>query len=190
MSDARQQLAERRAGSAAGSGLLRKIPVPLRAATYYLSFLGLALVLLPLLAHRLAERWLPWHFELGPARIVGWALLAVSYLLYTISACVLIGRGRGAYVEFDPPQRFVATGPFALCRNPIALGLLGMLLGEALAFSSSGMLLLFVLGVILAHLQVTLVEEPLLKRRFGQQYLDYLERVPRWLPRRPRRRPR
>jgi protein-S-isoprenylcysteine O-methyltransferase Ste14 len=33
---------------------------------------------------------------------------------------------------------------------------------------------------------VALYEEPALKRKFGTPYLDYLARVPRWFPRKPK----
>jgi protein-S-isoprenylcysteine O-methyltransferase Ste14 len=80
----------------------------------------------------------------------------------------------------------VATGPFQWCRNPIAGSVVGMVLGEALALSSVGILLLFVVAIPLAHMQVVLLEEPLLEKRFGSAYNDYRARVPRWLPRPPR----
>lgn len=169
--------------------LLGRVPLAARAGMYYLAFLALALVLLPSLAHRLALMLPGWQVELGPGRAVGWVVFGCCYVGYTFAACVLIRRGRGAHVEFDPPKQFVATGPFRWCRNPLAICLLGMLFGEALAFSSLGILLLALVGLPLAHLQVTLLEEPLLKKRFGQAYLDYLLRVPRWIPRPPRKAP-
>jgi len=165
---------------------LRRIPLPVRGAAYYVCFLAFLLVLLPWVAHRLAERLAPWRLELGRGRAAGWVMLAAGWLLYTIASVVLMRRGGGAYVEFDPPQRFVTAGPYRWCRNPIAACVLAMLLGEALAFSSLGILLLALAAALLAHLQIVLLEEPLLRKRFGQAYLDYLARVPRWIPRPPR----
>ncbi len=37
------------------------------------------------------------------------------------------------------------------------------------------------------HLFVTGYEERTLRRRFGGAYAEYLQTVPRWIPRRPRR---
>jgi protein-S-isoprenylcysteine O-methyltransferase Ste14 len=62
-----------------------------------------------------------------------------------------------------------------------------MLLGEALFFSSTGIFLLFAAAAIVAHLQAVCLEEPLLRKRYGQSYTDYLARVPRWIPRPPRK---
>lgn len=165
---------------------LERIPLPARTVFYYAFFLAFILILVPWLAHGLGQRFVPWHVEIGWGRIVGWILFGISFLAYTGSSWVLTRRGRGAYVEFDPPKEFVASGPFRWCRNPIAACVLGMIAGEALAFSSVGILLLFLVGLPLAHLQVVLLEEPLLEKRFGQAYRDYRARVPRWIPRPPR----
>jgi protein-S-isoprenylcysteine O-methyltransferase Ste14 len=112
-------------------------------------------------------------------------VFAAFFVLYVYCSFVLTSRGRGAYVEFDPPQEFVASGPYRWVRNPVAACLVGMLLGEAVALSSTGVFLLFLGSLLPAHLQVVLMEEPLLRKRFGQAYADYLRRVPRWIPRLP-----
>jgi protein-S-isoprenylcysteine O-methyltransferase Ste14 len=167
---------------------LARIPRVVRAAACYLMAHVFVLFLLPWSAYVLAERFLPWQIDIGWGRVAGWILLGACWLGYTISSVILVRRGEGAYIEFDPPAKFVASGPFRWCRNPIAGCILGMILGEALAFSSTGIFLLWLLVALpLAHLQVVVLEEPRLKKRFGHPYLDYLERVPRWLPRPPRR---
>lgn len=166
--------------------LLNRIPLPVRMLVYGLFFLSVVLGGLPWLAYRV-DAYLPgWHVEIGWWQAVGVALSLVFFVTYVWSSYLLSRRGRGAYVEFDPPKEFVASGPFRWVRNPIAGSLVGMVLGEALAFSSTGILLLFVIALPLAHCQVVFLEEPLLRKRFGQAYVDYLARVPRWLPRRPR----
>jgi protein-S-isoprenylcysteine O-methyltransferase Ste14 len=165
---------------------LNRVPLPVRMTVYGAAFLAAVLVGLPWLAYRVDVQWPAWRVELGPLRWVGVAFFVACAAVYGYSAWVLSSRGRGAYVEFDPPQAFVATGPFRWSRNPIAGSLVGMLLGEALSLSSTGIFLLFLLALPLAHLQVVWLEEPLLRRRFGDAYAEYLRRVPRWLPRPPR----
>jgi protein-S-isoprenylcysteine O-methyltransferase Ste14 len=166
---------------------LERIPRLVRAAAYYAALHGFILLLLPWSAHVLAARYLPWRIEIGWGRAVGWVVFGICWLGYTFTSVLLVRRGRGGYIEFDPPKEFVATGPFRWCRNPIVVSVLGMVLGEALAFSSTGIFLLFLVGLPLAHLQVVLLEEPRLEKRFGQAYADYRRRVPRWIPRPPRR---
>lgn len=177
-----------RHGSARGaSALLERVPVAARHAFYTIFFLTFLLGVLPWLAYRLDVYVPRMHVEVGPAvRGLGAAILAIFLAAYLISSRLLTSKGRGGHVEFDPPREFVATGVYRWVRNPIAGSALAMLLGEALAFSSTGIGLLFALAVVVAHLQVTLLEEPLLRKRFGDRYIEYLGRVPRWIPRRPR----
>ena len=152
---------------------------------YGVFFLAAVLAGLPWLAYRI-DVYLPgWHVQIGWWRALGIVLFLIFFATYVWSSYLLSQRGRGAYVEFDPPKEFVATGPFRCVRKPIAGSLVGMLLGEALTCSSTGILLLFVIALPLAHCQVVFLEEPLLRKRFGQAYVDYLARVPRWLPRLP-----
>ena len=168
---------------------LARIPLTLRMLVYGVAFLSVLLIGLPWLAYRVDILVPAWHIEIGWFRVAGVVLLAGSGVIYVRSSYLLARRGRGAYVEFDPPRAFVATGPYRWVRNPIAASAALMLAGEALAFSSTGILLLFLFSLLVAHLQVVLLEEPLLRKRFGPSYADYLARVPRWIPRRPRRSP-
>jgi protein-S-isoprenylcysteine O-methyltransferase Ste14 len=178
-----------RATPRVSSPLLEHVPLLVRAAAYYAALHVFVLLLLAWLAHVLAARYVPWQIEIGWGRAVGWVVFGICWLGYTFTSVLLVRRGRGGYIEFDPPKEFVATGPFRWCRNPIVLSVLGMILGEALAFSSTGIFLLLLVALPLAHLHLVLLEEPRLERRFGQAYADYRNRVPRWIPRPPRRKP-
>ena len=171
----------------ASSNPLHRIPVAVRMLFYGSFFLSALLIGLPWLAYRIDVFVPAWHVEVGWFRVAGVVLFVGFLVTYLRSSYSLSSRGRGGYVEFDPPQAFVETGPYRRVRNPIAGCAVLMLLGEALAFSSTGIFLLFLVAVPLAHLQVVLLEEPLLRKRFGQSYAEYLARVPRWIPRRPGR---
>lgn len=166
---------------------LGRIPLAVRMLVYGVSFLFVVLAALPWLAYRFDVRWPNARVELGPLRAVGAVVFFACLTVYLHASYLLSSRGRGAYVEFDPPREFVAVGPYRWVRNPIAASLVGSLLGEAIAFSSTGIFLLFLLSILLAHAQVVWIEEPLLRRRFGKSYADYLASVPRWVPRRPPR---
>lgn len=166
---------------------LDSIPLSVRGTLYSIAFLVFILGLVPWLAYRVDVYFPTWHVNLpGFVRAIGWLLFAITLVTYLAGSFHLMSHGRGAYVEFDPPKEFVATGMFRWCRNPIAGCIVLMLLWLAVAWSSTGMLLLFAFAVPAAHAQVVLLEEPLLRRRFGQPYEDFLRRVPRWLPRPPR----
>lgn len=92
-------------------------------------------------------------------------------------------RGRGTPAPWDPPRRLVTTGPFGRVRNPIYLGVLTMLVGEAIVFGSQALLAWALVAALGFHLAVVLYEEPGLRARFGDEYERYMAAVPRWLPR-------
>lgn len=163
------------------------IPLALRMIVYGVSFLSLMLGLLPYAASRLDVLCPACHVEIPAAlRVAGGAVFAAALALYAWSSLLLSYHGRGAYVEFDPPRQLVTTGPFSWCRNPIAACVVLMLLGLGLACSSTGILLLALIAVPIAHAQVVLLEEPLLRKRFGAAFDAHAARVNRWLPRPPR----
>lgn len=57
------------------------------------------------------------------------------------------------------------------------------LIGESIMFMSVPVLIEAAVFIVLAHLFVTLYEEPFLRRRFGASYERYLQTVGRWIPR-------
>ncbi len=152
-------------------------------AVYGASFLALILLALPAGAaavDRVIPAWQPALPVWG--RWAGGAVFVAALVTYLWSAAILSGRGRGGYVEFDPPRELVTSGPFARCRNPVAGCVVLMLLGLALALSSTTLLLVVVAALPIAHAQVVLLEEPLLRARFGEAFERHCATTPRWIP--------
>ena len=170
-------------------------PFALRATLFTAGFLLLILGVVPSLFHLVGE-WLSdeWVGFGAEARafwqslrvLTGMAVFAAGFVAYLACSAWLIFHGRGPHVEFDPPKVFVANGPYRWVRNPVVITLLVTVLGEAIFLGSWGIFALVALGLPLAHYQVTRVEEPRLEKRFGESYVDYCRRVPRWMPRPPR----
>jgi protein-S-isoprenylcysteine O-methyltransferase Ste14 len=78
----------------------------------------------------------------------------------------------------------VVAGLYRYVRNPQYVGVVLVVVGEALL---TGMVVLFGYAALLAigyHLFVRYYEEPTLGQLFGEPYDRYREAVPRWLPRR------
>ena len=77
----------------------------------------------------------------------------------------------------------VASGPFALIRNPLYVGNIALWVGFALA--ARLVWLAAIVFVLLAFEYHAIVrwEESLLESRLGIEYRDYADRVPRWIPR-------
>lgn len=168
-------------------------PYGLRGTVYTILFLLFILGLVPSIFYVLEQKvrtdlsfWdLASIFWTGFRNLVGVGIFAIGLAAYIACSFWLVFFGKGPHVEFDPPKVFVATGPYRWVRNPVVITLLITVLGEAIYFNSIGIAVLLALGLPLAHYQVTRLEEPLLRKRFGESYEAYCARVNRWLPRPP-----
>ena len=72
---------------------------------------------------------------------------------------------------------------YARSRNPMYLLYVAFIVSEAWLFASPALLAYAAAFFGLAHLYVVRVEEPGLRRRFGEAYRRYCAEVPRWLSR-------
>ncbi len=101
----------------------------------------------------------------------------------------LIVRGEGGAAVLGPvklnPQtkRLVTSGPYALCRNPMHLGIMLYQLGLACAINSLWTLAVPLVMLIFAFVLARFVDEPRLKRDFPAEYVKWAQEVPRFLPR-------
>jgi protein-S-isoprenylcysteine O-methyltransferase Ste14 len=114
--------------------------------------------------------------------------LAFGVALYAWCASEFSWRGRGTPNPLDPPRVLVVQGPYRVVRNPMYVAVLLVLVGEALLLTSPSIAVYAAAVACAFALFVLVIEEPILRRKFGASYADYVRRVPRWLPR-PRRRP-
>ncbi len=72
-------------------------------------------------------------------------------------------------------------GPYQFSRNPMYLGELVLWLGWVFFFGSVAVLIAFLLLVVLLNFQVVPREERELEAKFGDTYIRYKKRVPRWI---------
>lgn len=93
------------------------------------------------------------------------------------------GEGGGTLAPWDPPRRLVVAGAYAHVRNPMITGVVLILAGE-MGILRSGALGRWTLLFALANLlYLPLLEEPMLRARFGEPYDVYRRHVPRFIPR-------
>ena len=95
--------------------------------------------------------------------------------------------GRGTLAPIDPPKLLVVRGLYRYVRNPMYVGALVMLLGEAWAVQSVSILAWTVTWFVFINGVVLFYEEPVLARRFGESYERYRQSVGRWIPGSPYR---
>ena len=120
-----------------------------------------------------------------PSRWIGVMLLLVGLPLWGHAVVRFVRQGHGTPAPVAPPKRLVVTGPYRYVRNPMYIGVLAMIVGQALFLGSRGVVIYALCAGLGFHLFVVLYEEPTLRRRFGEEYLEYCRQVRRWLPRWP-----
>ena len=136
----------------------------LRSVVYGGSFLALFAGWLPL---RLFERHPRWPAGWTGLQIAGAGLLGGGLAVVLGCTWTFVSRGRGTPAPFDPPVKFVRRGPYKWVRNPMYLGLITLVGGEGLFFSSWHVAVYWVCLVCALHLLVVLYEEDALRRQFG-----------------------
>ena len=114
-------------------------------------------------------------------RLVGLVLAAVGVAGLVWCFALFVRRGRGTPAPYDPPQLLVTSGPYELTRNPMYVNLAFLLTGELLMTGSRSLALYEAFVALTVYLFVCFVEEPQLRRRFGEAYAQYCARVPRWI---------
>jgi protein-S-isoprenylcysteine O-methyltransferase Ste14 len=114
---------------------------------------------------------------------LGVTLIALGLVLVARTVALFAAEARGTLAPWDPTAQLVVRGPYRYVRNPMISGVLLILLGEAALFGSLALLLWFLAVFVVNAIYFPLVEEPGLKRRFGEEYQTYRAHVPRWFPR-------
>jgi len=163
------------------------VPAPLPSAARAAAEFG-ALLSLAFAGLIAAGWWLTIAFPLSPRlppplHLFGWGLVAGGGVSLAYCASFLSAVGRGTPYPRRPPKSLVTGGPYARVRNPILLSWAAMLLGLGIALPLPGLIVLLVPAAAAIHAYVVYHEEPILARRFGADFEEYRQRIPRWIPR-------
>jgi protein-S-isoprenylcysteine O-methyltransferase Ste14 len=152
----------------------------LAATVYTIIVPGSLTVLVPWLVLRTNGSTLAAH---SAWQHLGWAPLALGAVLVIRCARDFVVRGHGTPAPHAAPTALVANGFYRWTRNPMYVGVLSMLLAEALLWWSSALLWYAAGTWVTMHVFVVSYEEATLRRRFGVSYAAYCATVPRWLGR-------
>lgn len=151
------------------------VEVPVRPPTLYLG--GLA-----------AGCLLELVYPIGPGLAGGtarpiWIGLGIAAIGLAIGWKAIVQfTDAGTTVPLDEPtDSLVTDGLYKWSRNPIYLGLTILYTGLAIALTSGWSLLILPLIVYILQKAVIEREESFLEKEFGESYLAYKEKVPRWL---------
>lgn len=125
------------------------------------------------------------RLELGTLWALGLIPILLGAAIYLWCARDFVRVGRGTPSPTDPPRELVVRGLYRFVRNPMYIGVLLMMLGEAALFQSAALLVYTTAFAVFFHLFVVLYEEPTLRGKFSASYERYLDTVSRWIPRMP-----
>ncbi|UCH21790.1 MAG: isoprenylcysteine carboxylmethyltransferase family protein [Deltaproteobacteria bacterium] len=122
-------------------------------------------------------------FDIGVFRFLGWVPIVLGVVIYFWCSHSFVFFGKGTPIPFTPTKKLVVKGLYGFVRNPMYIGGLFVLLGEALLFESKA--LFIYAGVIFGAFNffILFFEEPYLGDRFGESYERYCKSVGRWIPR-------
>jgi len=108
---------------------------------------------------------------------------SIGFGLCVWTVTIFMKFGQGTPAPWDPPKMFVVRGPYCYVRNPMIIGVLLMLLAEAMMVQSWPIFAWMIVFFTGNTIYFPLVEEKGLEKRFGQDYRQYKAHVHRWIPR-------
>ena len=137
--------------------------------------------------------WVPWMLTrwsseppllgVSAGRWLGGALVGAGVIVVIECFARFALEGQGTPAPVAPTESLVVSGLYRHVRNPMYVGVVAAILGQALLFGSLVLLEYAALVWLAFFAFVVLYEEPTLYRRFGPAYEDYRAHVRRWWPR-------
>lgn len=136
---------------------------------------------------------IPWeisHWRMQPPllglpflRVIGGLLIAAGIPMLLDSFARFALQGLGTPAPMFPTRHLVVTGLYRHVRNPMYVGVVGVILGQGLLLGNVRVLEYGALVWLIFHLFVLGYEEPTLRASFTSEYDAYRTSVPRWIPR-------
>ena len=123
-----------------------------------------------------------YSFNIGGFRYLGLVPIILGVVIYVFCSGSFVFIGKGSPIPFTPTKTLIVTGFYRFVRNPLYIAGIFVLVGEAFLFQSIGIFIycLIMFGIFNFHV---IVEEALLVEKFGTDYEQYRNSVPRWIPR-------
>lgn len=141
---------------------------------------GLVAGLIPLwivgfkMSHITDQTWQLQHYTGAIIFVIGFVIMIWCIRSFAV-------KGRGTLSPADPTKKLVITGLYRLSRNPMYVGVVLILIGEAIYFHSTSLWIYVAAVFIMFNIFIVLVEEPRLRKDFGESYTSYCQSVRRWI---------
>jgi protein-S-isoprenylcysteine O-methyltransferase Ste14 len=113
-------------------------------------------------------------------RVIGTICLLLA-TAFTLWARWVLGKMWSSSPVARVGHQLRTDGPYRMSRHPIYTGMLGMLFGTMLMSGLGFYTLIFLLGIVIFEIKLH-QEERLLRETFGDEYVQYQQRVPQLIP--------
>jgi protein-S-isoprenylcysteine O-methyltransferase Ste14 len=120
-----------------------------------------------------------WYLEYHILLVLGWSLLFISLIVVSIAQTQMANSWRIGIDENNKTE-LVTKGFFSLSRNPIFLGIMIANFGLFMVLPNAFTLLIISLSTVSINTQIRL-EEAFLEREHGKEYINYKQKVRRWI---------
>jgi len=116
----------------------------------------------------------------GVARTLGWLLVACGLAVGFLGAREM-RMGETNMDPYKPATAVVTGGPFRFTRNPLYLSM--TLIYGGIAADANALPAALLLPIVLRLMRRGVIEreERYLERKFGDEYIEYKVRTPRWI---------
>jgi protein-S-isoprenylcysteine O-methyltransferase Ste14 len=132
----------------------------------------------------------PFRRIAGGAWHAGWLLVAAGAAIYAVCLTRFLASGGTPAIFFtrpvraiigEEPRQLVQGWLYSVSRNPMYVGVVLAVFGQAIVFASRAIATYGALLWLMFHVIVVALEEPHLSDQHGPIYDEYCRRVPRWL---------
>jgi protein-S-isoprenylcysteine O-methyltransferase Ste14 len=120
------------------------------------------------------EVWQLHHYIGTIVFLIGFVIMLWCIISFAV-------KGRGTLSPVDPTKKLVISGLYCFSRNPMYVGVMLILIGEAIFFQSVNLWGYLILVFVAFNLFVIHIEEPRLGKDFGEDYKLYCQKVRRWI---------
>jgi protein-S-isoprenylcysteine O-methyltransferase Ste14 len=124
--------------------------------------------------------FIPIKISLFPYNYLGIILILFGGLL-NIWSDQLFKKVKTNIKYHKTPSKLLISGPFKISRNPIYLGMFLILLGVVILIQNPLSLIFPIIFIIIIEKRYIPIEEKNMKKTFGKQYLNYKNKVRRWI---------
>lgn len=122
-------------------------------------------------------------FDYVYLKIIGLIFAGIGLAIVIHCAYILFFRSnQNIPAPSQPPEKLIMAGLYKYIRNPMYIGDFIIILSESLLFGHILILVYLLIAILFVNILVIFKEEKGLENKFGNEYSEYKEKVPRWFP--------